>query len=101
MRAGKADGGRGRYKIASSNGNHVVKYIVDVDGSCISAVLRDIFREVKGMKRFLQDESGMGVVEVILIIVVLIGLVIIFQTQIEKIVNNIFKTITSKTGKVK
>lgn len=43
----------------------------------------------------------MGVVEVILIIVVLIGLVIIFQTQIEKIVNNIFKTITTKTGKVK
>ncbi|MDO4171037.1 MAG: Flp1 family type IVb pilin [Lachnospiraceae bacterium] len=35
------------------------------------------------------------------IFVVLIGLVIIFQTQIEKIVNNIFKTITSKTGKVK
>lgn len=53
------------------------------------------------MRRFLEDESGMGVVEVILIIVVLIGLVIIFQTQIEKIVNNIFKTITSKTGKVK
>ena len=53
------------------------------------------------MKRFMQDETGMGVVEVILIIVVLIGLVIIFQTQIEKIVNNIFKTITSKTGKVK
>ena len=49
----------------------------------------------------MEDETGMGVVEVILIIVVLIGLVIIFQTQIEKIVNNIFKTITSKTGKVK
>lgn len=53
------------------------------------------------MKDFLKDESGMGVVEVILIIVVLIGLVIIFQTQIEKIVNNIFKTITTKTNKVK
>lgn len=53
------------------------------------------------MKQFLKEESGMGVVEVILIIVVLIGLVIIFQTQIEKVVNNIFKTITSKTGKVK
>ncbi|MEE1312722.1 MAG: Flp1 family type IVb pilin [Lachnospiraceae bacterium] len=53
------------------------------------------------MKRFLEDESGMGVVEVILIIVVLIGLVIIFQTQIQKIVNNIFKTITSKAGSVK
>jgi Flp pilus assembly pilin Flp len=53
------------------------------------------------MKRFLEDESGMGVVEVILIIVVLIGLVIIFQTQIQKVVNNIFKTITSKAGSVK
>lgn len=53
------------------------------------------------MKRFLEDESGMGVVEVILIIVVLIGLVIIFQTQIRKVVNNIFKTITSKAGSVK
>ena len=52
-------------------------------------------------KNFVRDESGMGVVEVILIIVVLIGLVIIFQTQINKVVNNIFKTITTKTGKVK
>ena len=57
--------------------------------------MRDFF------KRFIKDESGMGVVEVILIIVVLIGLVIIFQTQITKVVNNIFKPITSKTGKIK
>ena len=53
------------------------------------------------LKNFLKDESGMGVVEVILIIVVLIGLVIIFQTQIKKVVDSIFKTITSKTGQVK
>lgn len=53
------------------------------------------------MRKFLSDESGMGVVEVILIIVVLIGLVIIFQTQIKTVVNNIFKTIISKTGQVK
>ena len=52
------------------------------------------------MKEFMKDESGMGVVEVILIIVVLIGLVIIFQTQIKREVQNIFKTITSKTGQV-
>lgn len=57
--------------------------------------MRDFF------KRFIKDESGMGVVEVILINYVLIGLVIIFQTQITKVVNNIFKTITSKTGKIK
>ena len=52
------------------------------------------------MKEFMKDESGMGVVEVILIIVVLIGLVIIFQTQNKRVVQNIFKTITSKTGQV-
>ena len=52
------------------------------------------------MKEFMKDESGIGVVEVILIIVVLIGLVIIFQTQIKRVVQNIFKTITSKTGQV-
>lgn len=57
--------------------------------------MRNFFRH------FAKDESGMGVVEVILIIVVLIGLVIIFQTHITKVVNNIFKTITSKTGKIK
>ena len=53
------------------------------------------------LKHFCKDESGMGVVEVILIIVVLIGLVIIFQTQIKKVVDSIFKTITSTTGQVK
>ena len=53
------------------------------------------------LKHFFNVESGMGVVEVILIIVVLIGLVIIFQTQIKKVVDSIFKTITSKTGQVK
>ena len=57
--------------------------------------MRNFFRH------FAKDESGMGVVEVIFIIVILIGLVIIFQTQIKKVVNNIFKTITSKTGKIK
>ena len=57
--------------------------------------MRNFFRH------FAKDESGMGVVEVILIIVVLIGLVIIFQTQIKKVVDSIFKTITSKTGKIK
>ena len=61
----------------------------------VAVHMRNFFRH------FAKDESGMGVVEVILIIVVLIGLVIIFQTQITKVVNNIFKTITSKTGKIK
>lgn len=53
-----------------------------------------------GIKRFLEDESGAGVVELILIIVVLIGIVLIFKEQVTKLVNDIFKTITKEAGKV-
>ena len=34
------------------------------------------------IKKFIKDEGGMGVVEVILIIVVLISLVLIFKNQL-------------------
>ena len=51
-------------------------------------------------RNFLKEEDGMGVVEVILIIVVLIGLVIIFKDQITTVVNNIFEAITNKTNTV-
>lgn len=57
-------------------------------------------RELKNWRCFLREEDGMGTVEVILIIVVLVGLVIIFKDQITKIVNNLFNKITTQTGKV-
>ena len=50
--------------------------------------------------RFWNDESGMGVVEVILIIVVLIGLVIIFKNKITGVVNDIFEKIVSQSSSV-
>ena len=46
--------------------------------------------------QLMSDNSGMGVVEVILIIIVLVGLVVIFRTQITKIVNTLFSKLTSK-----
>ena len=52
------------------------------------------------MQRFLKEEDGVGVVEVILILVVLIGLVLIFKEQLTTIVNNIFDTITDRSGQV-
>ena len=52
------------------------------------------------VKSFLKDEDGMGTVELILIIVVLIGLVIIFKGQITELVNDIFDKITSQANKV-
>jgi Flp pilus assembly pilin Flp len=42
---------------------------------------------------FCAEEDGMGVVEVILIIVVLISLVIIFKSQITSLVNSIMLSI--------
>ena len=44
--------------------------------------------------------NGIGVVEVILILVVLIGLVLIFKSQITALVNDIFDTITEQAGTV-
>lgn len=46
----------------------------------------------------LKEEDGVGVVEVILILVVLIGLVIIFKSQLTSLVQNIFKKITSESS---
>ena len=51
--------------------------------------------------KFWKDESGMGTVEVILIIVVLIGLVIVFKEQISGIVEDVFKTIREDTRVIK
>lgn len=52
------------------------------------------------LKHLIKDESGMGTVEVILIIVVLIGLVIIFKKQITQVVNNLFDKIISQSSSV-
>jgi Flp pilus assembly pilin Flp len=53
-----------------------------------------------GIRQFWRDESGMGTVEVILIIVVLIGLVIVFKEQISGIVEDVFRTIREETRAV-
>ena len=60
--------------------------------------IKNAGRKVKdGVKRFWSDEAGMGTVEVILIIVVLIGLVIVFKEQISGIVEDVFMTIREDT----
>lgn len=57
-------------------------------------------KTLKTMKDFLREEDGMGTVEIILIIVVLVGLVIIFRDQITKIVNSIFTKIITQTNRI-
>ncbi len=54
-------------------------------------------KALKTWKNFLQEEDGMGTVEIILIIVVLVGLVVIFKDQIGDIVEGLFDKITKQS----
>lgn len=55
---------------------------------------------LKGLRAFWQEEEGMGTVEIILILVVLIGLVIIFKKQLRSLVEKVFEKITSDSDTV-
>ena len=49
---------------------------------------------------FWVEEDGIGVIEVVLILVVLVGLVIIFKKQITTLLDGIFKEIEKQTKEV-
>ncbi len=48
--------------------------------------------------RLLQEEDGIGTVEIILILVVLIGLIVIFKEKLTALVNTTFSNISSEAG---
>ena len=54
----------------------------------------------KELAAFLKEEDGVGVIEIVLILVVLICLVIIFKKQITTLLNNVFKEINSQSKEV-
>ena len=56
--------------------------------------------KLKTFKDLLREEDGMGTVEVILIIVVLVSLVVIFKDRITRIVNTLFDKITEQTDRL-
>lgn len=51
-------------------------------------------------RKFKEDESAVGVVELILILVVLIGLVVIFRDQLTTIIGTIFERIASDSAAI-
>ena len=54
----------------------------------------------EGWRHFWADESGMGTIEVILIIVVLVGLVIVFKKEIGGIVQDVIAHIKTDAQSV-
>lgn len=57
-------------------------------------------KKIRRFLEFMKEEKGIGVLEVILILVVLIGLVIIFKSQLTDLVQSIFDKITSESGRI-
>lgn len=55
-------------------------------------------RKIDDVKLLIEDNSGLSVVEMILILVVIIALILIFKTQLISLVNNIFEKITSESA---
>ena len=54
----------------------------------------------KTFRNFWGEEQGIGTVEVILLLFVIIGLILIFKKQITALVENIFDSITSESDEV-
>lgn len=52
------------------------------------------------MKQFLMDEDGIGVIEIVLILVVLIGLVVLFKGRINTLLSGIFDQIDTEVNEV-
>lgn len=50
--------------------------------------------------RFWNDEEGMGVVELVLIIIVLVGLVVLFKKQITSLVSSILTKMTNQANQI-
>lgn len=58
------------------------------------------YRFLPGLREKMSDDSGMGTIEIVLILVVLIALVIIFKKSITDLLKNIMNQINSDAESV-
>ncbi len=61
----------------------------------VCRIREDVLKSVRGLRA---DNRGVGIVEVILILVILIAVVLLFKNQITEIVNRAFTAITSDSN---
>lgn len=64
------------------------------------SVMKNIKNVWERMKQTIRNQDGMSVVELILVLVVIIGLVLIFKTQLTNLVETIFAKITSESASI-
>ena len=56
--------------------------------------------DIKLLKRFWMEEDGIGVVEIVLILVILVALIVIFKDKITTIISNAFSQIDDGAGTI-
>ena len=52
------------------------------------------------LRAFLTEEDGLGTIEVVLILLVLIGLVVIFKDQLTSLVGTLLSKVTSQSNSI-
>lgn len=85
-----------RKKHAQKGGKDMKEYRMETSKEKMSEENSDR----KRFREFLREEDGMGTVEIILIVVVLISLVIIFKRQLTSLVNTVFDKINDTAGSI-
>ncbi|MBQ7372127.1 MAG: holin, BlyA family protein [Blautia sp.] len=59
-----------------------------------------VWDERQLMKEFLSEEDAIGVVEIVLILIVLIGLVVIFKEQISGLIRTLLSKVTEQSNAI-
>ena len=63
--------------------------------------MKDVARKIKNAAlRFAHEEDGVGVVEIVLILVILVGLVLIFKDQIGDVVSNALESFSNDSSEI-
>ena len=53
-----------------------------------------------GLNNLIEQEDAIGVIEMVLVLVVIVGLVVIFKTQLNSLIKQIFGEVFDKTGEL-
>ena len=90
------------YEIADSYGSHVGSGVGIADYTGLSVLLYRMRggERMGRIRDLIWEEDAVGVVEIILILVVLIGLVVIFKDQLVSLVNDILDKITKQSKSI-
>lgn len=59
-----------------------------------------LMKTKNGIRELIEDESGAGVIELVLIIVVLVGFVFLFKDKIGSLLNTIFSKINNQAESI-